>query len=148
MTDCLFCKIVTGKIYSTKVWEDEFCLAILDLFPNTEGMTVVMTKKHYPSYVFDMDEKIYNKFMTGVKKVAQFLDLKLPVLRTAMVMEGMGVNHAHIKLYPLHGLDKECEFLAEKEGVFYDRYPGFITTKRGPQTDRTVLDNIAKKFKK
>ena len=31
MSDCVFCKIVAGSIPSTKVYEDESCLAFRDL---------------------------------------------------------------------------------------------------------------------
>ena len=33
MSDCVFCKIVAGSIPSTKVYEDESCLAFRDLEP-------------------------------------------------------------------------------------------------------------------
>jgi diadenosine tetraphosphate (Ap4A) HIT family hydrolase len=52
-----------------------------------------------------MDEAMMNKFFVAAKKVSKLLKKSLKVHRIALVMEGMGVNHAHIKLYPLHGLD-------------------------------------------
>ena len=57
MNDCIFCNIVNGKFDSAKIWEDEEYLAILDIMPNTKGMALVMTKKHYESYAFDMPDK-------------------------------------------------------------------------------------------
>ncbi len=47
---CIFCQIVEGKAPCHKVWEDEHHLAFLSIFPNTDGFTVVIPKKHYPSY--------------------------------------------------------------------------------------------------
>ena len=44
-------------------------------------------------------------------------------------MEGMGVNHLHIKLYPMRGLDKDWQPVESDEKVFYNNYPGFLTTK-------------------
>ena len=40
MSDCIFCKIANGEMPSVKIWEDEKFLAILDINPNTEGMTL------------------------------------------------------------------------------------------------------------
>ena len=59
MDDCLFCKIIKGDIPSVKIWEDDNHIAILDAFPNTKGATLVIPKKHYDSYIFDMDDQIY-----------------------------------------------------------------------------------------
>ncbi|EAA8104124.1 HIT family protein, partial [Salmonella enterica] len=44
---CIFCQIVEGKAPCHKVWEDEHHLAFLSIFPNTDGFTVVIPKKHY-----------------------------------------------------------------------------------------------------
>jgi diadenosine tetraphosphate (Ap4A) HIT family hydrolase len=93
--DCIFCKIVKGEIPSAKIWEDKKHIAILDVFPNTKGMTLVITKNHYDSYAFDMSDAAYKELMVAAKKVGKILDRKLKVNRTAMVLEGMGVNHVH-----------------------------------------------------
>ncbi len=48
MTDaCIFCQIIEKKSPATIVFEDERCLAILDIFPANPGHTLVMPKKHY-----------------------------------------------------------------------------------------------------
>jgi len=147
MEDCIFCKIVKGEIPCFKVYEDKDFLAFLDINPNTKGMTIVVTKKHYPSYVFNMPEEVYEKFMKTVKKIAKILDKVLDVKRTAMVMEGMGINHAHIKLYPLHGLEEEFKEIWAEEKVFFDKYKGYITTQLGPRADDKKLEELAKKIR-
>src|SRR3989304_10190886 len=103
--DCIFCKIIEGKIPSVKIWEDEKHLAMLDINPNMEGMTLVLTKKHFDSDATDMPDKEYGELMLAAKSVAKLLEKKLNVKRVAIVMEGLGGNHVHIKLYPLHGLN-------------------------------------------
>ncbi|EKE18545.1 MAG: hypothetical protein ACD_9C00301G0007, partial [uncultured bacterium] len=55
---CVFCEIVSGNMPCHKVWEDENFLAFLSIFPNTEGVTVIIPKKHYSSYVFDLPRNI------------------------------------------------------------------------------------------
>ena len=88
--ECVFCKIVEGKIPSYKIYEDKEFLAILDVNPNVRGMTLVLTKKHYSSYIFEMDDELFCKFLKFAKKIAKLLDKKLGVKRTAIVMEGLG----------------------------------------------------------
>jgi diadenosine tetraphosphate (Ap4A) HIT family hydrolase len=145
--DCVFCKIIKGEIPSFKVWENDNFLAILDINPNTKGMTLVLSKEHYDSYAFDMPENIYEKFLLAGKKVAKVLEKGLDVQRVAMVMEGMGVNHAHIKLYPLYGLEEKFKEMWAKEKIFLDKYPGYLTTQLGPQADFEELKQLAEKLK-
>lgn len=147
MQACIFCKVVSGEFDSAKVWEDEKHLAILDLNPNTHGMTVVLTKNHYDSYVVDMDETTYSNFFKAAKKVAKMLEKALKVKRVALVMEGMGINHAHIKLYPLHGLEQSFEEMWVDEREFFDFYKGYISTKMGPQKEMDDLKKLAKEIK-
>jgi hypothetical protein len=47
----IFCKIIAGEIPSTKVYEDDDVLAILDISQTTRGHTLVMPKKHYDNFL-------------------------------------------------------------------------------------------------
>ena len=145
MTDCIFCKIVAGEIPSFKVYEDENHSAFLDINPNTHGQTVLVTKKHYPSYAFELSEDVYVPLMRAAKMVARLLDEKLGVTRTVLVAEGMGVNHAHLKLYPLHGIEAR-EFGEAPKRVYFENYPGYTTTRRGPEADSGELEKLAAKI--
>ena len=146
--DCLFCKIAKGEIDSAKIWEDDKFIAILDLNPNTKGMTLVMPKSHFDSDTFLISEKDYLDLMLASKKVAEILKKGLNINRIAMVAEGMGVNHAHIKLYPLHGLGEKFEEIWAKEKVFFKKYQGYISTQLGPQADIQELKKLAEEIKK
>ncbi len=147
ISDCVFCRIVHGELDTAKILEDEEFLAILDIMPNTPGMTLVITKTHYDSYVFDMPEDVYLRFFSFARKVAKILEKGLGVNRIAMVMEGMGINHAHIKLYPMHGVEKEFKEIWAPEKVFFEKYEGYITTKTGPKVDIKELKKLAEKIK-
>jgi diadenosine tetraphosphate (Ap4A) HIT family hydrolase len=86
--------------------------------------------------------------MLAAKKVAKILEKALSVKRVAMVMEGMGVNHAHIKLYPLHGVEEKFIESWAKEKKFFERYEGYISTQLGPQADNEELKRLAEQIKK
>ena len=45
-SDCIFCKIVEGKIPSTKVFENEYTLAFKDLHPDASHHYLVIHKSH------------------------------------------------------------------------------------------------------
>ncbi|MBD3249598.1 HIT domain-containing protein [Candidatus Woesearchaeota archaeon] len=45
---CIFCQIISGKVQSKKIYEDEHCLAVLDINPAAPGHILLMPKEHYP----------------------------------------------------------------------------------------------------
>ncbi len=47
--DCLFCKIISGDIPSSKVYEDDMCLAFKDINPQTPVHILVIPKLHIAS---------------------------------------------------------------------------------------------------
>lgn len=47
MTDCLFCRIVSGEIASDVVRDGELTLAFRDINPAAPSHVLVVTKKHY-----------------------------------------------------------------------------------------------------
>ena len=49
MSNCLFCKIITGDIPSTKVYEDETVLAFRDIAPQAPTHILVIPKTHIGS---------------------------------------------------------------------------------------------------
>jgi histidine triad (HIT) family protein len=53
--DCVFCRIVSGKAPSRKVYEDADHVAFLDIQPFSRGHTLVCPKKHGET-IWDMDE--------------------------------------------------------------------------------------------
>lgn len=147
--DCIFCMIAEGKAPSHKVWEDENHLAFLGIFPNTKGMTVVIPKKHYTSYVFDLPEDVMINLMKAARAVGKLLDSKMDTsMRTALVFEGFGVNHVHAKLYPLHG-DKSQEWKPiEKElDKFFEEYEGYVSTHEHKRADDKELAELAQKIR-
>jgi diadenosine tetraphosphate (Ap4A) HIT family hydrolase len=145
--DCIFCKIAKGEIPSAKIWEDKKIIAILDISPNTKGMTLVLPKEHFDSDPETMPEKDYLELMSASKKVSGLLKKSLGVHRVALVVEGMGVNHVHIKLYPLYGVEKEFKEMWAKDKVFFKEYQGYISTQLGPQADSQELQKLAEEIR-
>ena len=134
MEDCVFCKIVEGSAPAFKIWEDDYHLAFLTIYPNTSGQAVVITKRHYPSYFADVDGTVLAGLIIAAKEVARLIDKAFwDVGRTALVFEGWGVDHLHVKLYPMHGTSDEAlqgkDRLHLDRQVFFDTYPGYVTTE-------------------
>ena len=148
--ECIFCKIVTGNTPSYKVWEDKKHLAFLSIFPNTEGVTVVLPKKHYGSYFADVPEKVAIELVKASRKVSKLIDSKIKdVGRTAMVFEGFGVNHLHTKLFQMHGTKKNKEWkpITSKNNNFLKKYEGFISTNDCNKMSKSELERVWKTLK-
>ncbi len=149
-SDCIFCQIVKGELPSHKIWEDENHLAFLSIFPNTEGFSVVIPKDHYPSYIFDLQDDVLSQLMVVAKKVGKLLDAKLSdVGRTGLIAEGYGVDHAHIKLFPMHGT-KEFHLwqpIESSQKKFFEQYEGYISSHDCERADDTKLAELAQKIK-
>jgi len=97
MKDCIFCKIVAGKIPSYKVWEDKNFLAFLDIHPLSSGHTLVIPKKHF-RWVWDVDD--YCRYFEKVREVAMLLKNKLGADWVQMNVMGNDVAHSHVHLIP------------------------------------------------
>lgn len=144
----IFCMIVKGKVPSFKIYEDKNYIAILDLYPNIKGQTLVISKRHKSGYALDLTDKELNGLIIVTRKVARLLEKKLNVKRVHIVIEGTGINHLHSKLYPAIGLrDKYAEVWA-KEKKYFNKYPGYVTTLTGPKATQSELKELQYKIKK
>jgi diadenosine tetraphosphate (Ap4A) HIT family hydrolase len=148
MKDCIFCQIVKGEAPCHKIWEDEKHLAFLSIFPNTEGFSVVITKEHYSSYVFDLPEKVMTDLVVAAKEVAKRLDSAFSdVARTGMVFEGFGVDHIHAKLFPMHGTkDEQWKQRKSNVDIYFNTYQGYISSHDYKRADDMHLAEVAKKI--
>ncbi|MDD4382984.1 MAG: HIT family protein [Candidatus Shapirobacteria bacterium] len=149
MNDCVFCKIVSEELPSHKIWEDEKHIAFLSIFPNTAGFTVVIPKKHFSSYAFDLEDDVLKDLIIAAKKVAKLLDSKLEdVGRTAMIFEGFGIDHVHAKLFPMHGT-KMTEWTPFKSNVdkYFEQYEGYVSSHDYKREDDAKLAELAKKIR-
>lgn len=147
MNNCIFCKIINKEIPSFKIYEDDNFIAFLDINPPVKGMALVIPKKHFESNFLEVSDDILKEISAVSKKVSEMLVKAFEdVHRVAMVIEGMGVDHLHVKLYPMHGVEKEFKTIEAPERIFFENYPGYISTQLGPQIDLKDLEEIQKKI--
>jgi radical SAM superfamily enzyme len=71
------------------------------------------------------------------------LKRSLNVKRVSIVLEGMGINHAHVKLYPLHGLESTFKEMWGNKTISFEKYEGYISTLLGPQANMAELKKLA-----
>lgn len=104
MSDCIFCKIVSGEIPSYKVYEDELHLAFLDIFPASLGHTLVIPKEHHVD-IHSIPSAEYGALASRAKEVADLLMEKLDSEGTTIMQMNRSagwqtVFHAHMHVIP------------------------------------------------
>ena len=104
MTDCVFCKIVEGKIPAEKVYEDNEFLAFLDIHPLSPGHTLIIPKKHY-RWVWDLPagrqaSPNIGDFFEVAKKIAVAQQKAFDTDWILSKIIGDEVPHAHIWIFP------------------------------------------------
>lgn len=97
----IFSKIISGKIPSFKIAEDENFYAFLDINPIQKGHTLVVSKIE-EDYIFDLDDELLCKMMIFSKRVAANIKEKLNCKKVAVMVIGLEVSHAHIHLIPIN----------------------------------------------
>lgn len=115
--DCLFCKIVKGIVPSSVLYEDEDVLVMLDAYPDTDGHTLVIPKKHYEDIYEVPDDILVKMFKIGKMKNKEIMDKLDKGASTFLINYGssQAIKHIHLHLLPdfmhkSHKLDKEEVF--------------------------------------
>lgn len=121
MSDCIFCKILSGEAEAYKIYENDRVLAFLDLFPANPGHCLIITKRH--------SDDIFTAEPDDIAEVAK---LSVPLARAidrVTGCDGLGVHqlnraaagqtvfHYHMHLIPqasgaainIHGRAKGSE---------------------------------------
>jgi len=74
MENCIFCKIIAGEASGSKVYEDDICLAFMDIQPVTPGHVLVVPRQHFvglsdlPAKIGEHLFCIGQKIATGLQK--------------------------------------------------------------------------------
>ena len=106
MSDCLFCKIITGEIPSAKVYEDEICYAFKDIDPQAPTHFLVVPKKHIQSvsHITEEDALIVGHIFAVIARLSK--DLDMPSYRiVSNIGEQAGQTVPHPHFHVLSGRD-------------------------------------------
>ena len=104
MEECIFCGIASRKIPSEIVYEDESCIAFLDINPRSLGMTIVAPKKHFanPEENEEESRKVFDVCLKVCKLIKKALNPKffeISVLPSRF-------QHFHVRIYPIFDEEK------------------------------------------
>lgn len=103
--DNVFAKIIRGEMPSVKVYEDEVALAFMDVFPQTEGHTLIIPKQVEARNFLDMPADKLGAFMLRVQMIAKSVESALSpdglvVTQFNGAPAGQTVFHLHFHILP------------------------------------------------
>lgn len=100
--DCIFCKIVSGKIPSKFLAQSDHSISFLDAFPLAEGHVLVIPKKHHQK-IQDMNQDENNDLFSLVHQMISKVDSLTGSTLIAIHNgkdAGQEIPHVHVHLIP------------------------------------------------
>jgi histidine triad (HIT) family protein len=110
MSDCLFCKIVSGDIPGDIVFQDDEIVAFNDINPQAPVHILIIPKKHIATHndLSDDDAQLIGSLLLKIKNIAQGIDQLSKGYRIVTNCDsesGQSVFHVHFHLLggrPMH----------------------------------------------
>lgn len=102
-SDCIFCKIVRGEIPSTRVYEDDICIAFNDLHPQAPKHILIIPREHFDSLdrVDEGRKEMLGHLLVTGAKIARDLGFSERGYRVVINTNedgGQTVFHLHVHL--------------------------------------------------
>ena len=105
-TDNIFAKIMRGEIPCVKVFEDDHILSFMDVFPQSEGHTLVIPKAPSRNFL-ETNPKDIGRLFGSAQRIAKAVEaaLKPNGIRIAQfngAPAGQTVFHTHVHIIPVY----------------------------------------------
>ena len=101
----IFAKILRGEMPSVRVFEDHDVLAFMDVFPQSRGHTLVISKHSQARNLLDIEPEPLEKLILGVQRVTRAVRAALKpdgivVTQFNGAPAGQTVFHLHFHIIP------------------------------------------------
>jgi len=103
--DNIFAKILRGEIPSVKVWEDDHVLAFMDVFPQSEGHVLIVSKTSTARTLLDIEPEVLARLTAATQRTAKAVARALSpdgfqIVQYNGSAGGQTVFHLHIHIIP------------------------------------------------
>ena len=99
----IFTRIIDGEIPGRFVWQDEVCVAFLDVRPLAHGHVLVVPRTEVDQWT-DLDADTAAHLMTVAQQVGQAQKALLSPARIGLMIAGFEVPHVHVHVVPINGM--------------------------------------------
>lgn len=103
--NCLFCQIINKEKPSFKIYEDDKTYAFLDLYPVSDGHTLIVPKNHHENALDCSEDDLQAVALTS-QKVAKILNKTLSPVGFNFISNNGRVAYQMIMHYHVHVLPK------------------------------------------
>jgi len=117
--ECLFCKIIKKDLKSYVIYENDYVLAFLDIFPLAPYHTLVIPKKHFQA-LSDLDQQYHQEILQAIQLIQKkMMDLNIAKDFNIVLNEGryagQEVFHTHFHIIPRQKNDKVSLYNEKKQ---------------------------------
>ena len=103
--DNIFAKILRGDMPSVKVWEDDDVLAFMDVFPQSEGHVLVVSKASQARTLLEIEPAVLERVILAVQRTARAVEKALrpegfSIMQFNGEAGGQTVFHLHFHIVP------------------------------------------------
>ena len=136
--ECLFCRIVSGEVPATVVYEDQNSVAFLDIRPLFAGHTLLVPRDHVET-LGELPEKLVGPYFETVQLLSRVVEQAMEAEGTFVAMNNrvsQSVPHLHVHVVPRRKKDG-------LKGFFWPR-----TKYKDNEEMETVREKIAATLKK
>jgi histidine triad (HIT) family protein len=103
--DNIFARILRGEIPSVKVWEDDHVLAFMDVFPQSEGHVLVVSKTSTARNLLDVEPDVLARLIAATQRTARAVQKALDpegfqIMQFNGEVGGQTVFHLHFHIVP------------------------------------------------
>ena len=103
--DNIFAKILRGEIPSVTVWEDDHVRAFMDVFPQSEGHVLVVSKTSTARTILEIEPDALARIIAAVQRTARAVEKALQpeglsVMQFNGEAGGQTVFHLHFHVIP------------------------------------------------
>lgn len=97
----IFTRIIDGEIPGRFVWQDDVCVAFLDVRPLAHGHTLVVPRVEVGPLV-DLDPTTVSHLMAVAHRVGRAQKELLAPARIGLMIAGFEVPHVHVHVVPMN----------------------------------------------
>ena len=103
--DNIFARILRGEIPSVKVWEDDHVLAFMDVFPQSEGHVLLISKTSTARTLLEVEADTLARLTEATRRTARAVDRALnpdglQIMQLNGDAGGQTVFHLHVHIIP------------------------------------------------
>jgi len=103
--DNIFARILRGEVPSVTVWEDDHVLAFMDVFPQSDGHVLVISKTSTAQTLLDIEADALARLTAAVQRTARAVEKALrpegfKIMQLNGAAGGQSVFHLHFHVIP------------------------------------------------